>query len=150
MFVPRIRIRFTCDVSPRTAMASMLMSRMKTWARALKRDAHAILLASRDPRVPWYAKALAIAVAAYALSPIDLIPDSIPILGYLDDLILVPLGIWLVVALIPEQVMLECRAIASAAAQRPSSKAGAIIIVALWISGAAALGWIVFIRWRNV
>jgi uncharacterized membrane protein YkvA (DUF1232 family) len=123
-----------------------IMSRMKIWARALGRDGHAILLASRDPRVPWVARILAIAVAGYALSPIDLIPDFIPGLGYLDDLIIVPLGIWLVIALIPENVMLEYRAVASAAAQRPSSKAGAIIIVALWISGAAALGWIVFVQ----
>jgi uncharacterized membrane protein YkvA (DUF1232 family) len=125
----------------------MLLSRMKTWARALKRDAHAIFLASRDPRVPWYAKALAIAVAGYALSPIDLIPDFIPVLGYLDDLIIVPLGIWLAIALIPEHVMSEYRAIASAAAQRPSSKAGAIVIIAVWILAAATTGWIVYVRW---
>ena len=124
------------------------MSRVKNWARALRRDAHAILLASRDPRVPWTVKLLAIAVAGYALSPIDLIPDFIPVLGYLDDLIIVPLGIWLVIALIPEDVMREYRAMASAAAQRPVSKAAAIIIVALWISGAALLGWIAFVYWR--
>jgi uncharacterized membrane protein YkvA (DUF1232 family) len=126
------------------------MSRVKTWARALRRDGHAIYLASRDPRVPWVAKLLAIAVAGYALSPIDLIPDFIPVLGYLDDLIIVPLGIWLVIALIPEQVMSEYRAMASAAAERPVSKIGAAVIVALWTSGAAALGWIVFIHWRSV
>ena len=82
--------------------------------------------------MPWTVKLLAIAVAGYALSPIDLIPDFIPVLGYLDDLIIVPLGIWLVIALIPEDVMREYRAIASPAAQRPVSKAVAIIIVALW------------------
>jgi uncharacterized membrane protein YkvA (DUF1232 family) len=124
-----------------------LMSRTKTWARALRRDAHAILLASRDPRVPWAVKLFALAVAGYALSPIDLIPDFIPVLGYLDDLIIVPLGIWLVIALIPEDVMDEYRAVASAAAQRPVSKAAAIVIVALWISGAAMLGWIAFFHW---
>jgi uncharacterized membrane protein YkvA (DUF1232 family) len=124
------------------------MSRVKNWARALRRDAHAIRLASRDPRVPWTVKLLAIAVAGYALSPIDLIPDFIPVLGYLDDLIIVPLGIWLVIALIPEDVMREHRAMASAAAQRPVSKAAAIIIVALWVSGAALLGWIAFVHWR--
>lgn len=128
--------------------AKALMSRVKTWARALRRDAHAILLASRDPRVPWAVRLLAIAVAGYALSPIDLIPDFIPVFGYLDDLIIVPLGIWLVIALIPEDVMREYRAIASAAAERPVSRTAAIIIVALWISGAAALGWIVFVHWR--
>ena len=129
-----------------TAAGPML--RVKNWARALRRDAHAIRLASRDPRVPWTVKLLAIAVAGYALSPIDLIPDFIPVLGYLDDLIIVPLGIWLVIALIPEDVMREYRATANAAAQRPVSKAAAIIIVALWISGAALLGWIAFVHWR--
>jgi uncharacterized membrane protein YkvA (DUF1232 family) len=124
------------------------MMRVKNWARALRRDAHAIRLASGDPRVPWTVKLLAIAVAGYALSPIDLIPDFIPVLGYLDDLIIVPLGIWLVIALIPEDVMREYRAMASAAAQRPVSKAAAIIIVALWISGAALLGWMAFVYWR--
>ena len=125
-----------------------MLSRTKIWARGLSRDGHAIYLASRDPRVPWYAQVLAIAIAAYALSPIDLIPDFIPVLGVLDDLIIVPLGIWLVIALIPEDVMREYRAMASAAAQRPVSKAAAIIIVALWISGAALLGWIAFVHWR--
>jgi uncharacterized membrane protein YkvA (DUF1232 family) len=125
-----------------------LMSRAKPWARALRRDAHAIYLASRDPRVPWAARLLAIAVAGYALSPIDLIPDFIPVLGVLDDLIIVPLGIWLVIALIPEDLMREYRAMASATAQRPVSRAAAIVIVALWISGAALLGWMVFVDWR--
>jgi uncharacterized membrane protein YkvA (DUF1232 family) len=98
--------------------------------------------------VPWAARLLAIAVAGYALSPIDLIPDFIPVLGILDDLIIVPLGIWLVIAMIPEDVVREYRALASAAAQRPVSKAAAIIIVALWISGAALLCWIAFVYWR--
>jgi uncharacterized membrane protein YkvA (DUF1232 family) len=124
------------------------MSRVKTWARGIRRDAHAILLASRDPRVPRAVKLLALAVAGYALSPIDLIPDFIPVLGYLDDLIIVPLGIWLVVSLIPEEVMREHRAAASAAAQRPVSKAAAAVIVALWISGAVLLGWIALAHWR--
>ena len=117
-------------------------------ARVLRRDAHAIRLACRDPRVPWTVKLLAIAVAGYALSPIDLIPDFIPVLGYPDDLIVVPLGIWLVIALIPEDVMREYRAIASAAARRPVSRTAAIVVVALWISGAALLGWIAFVHWR--
>ena len=124
------------------------MSRAKTWAGALRRDAHAIYLASRDPRLPWTVKLLAIAVAGYALSPIDLIPDFIPVLGVLDDLIIVPLGIWLVIALIPEDLMREYRAMASAAAQPAVSKAAAIIIVAVWISGAALLGWMTFVHWR--
>src|SRR2546425_3524327 len=98
-----------------------MLARIKTWAHGLKRDGHAIYLASRDPRVPWYAKALAVAVAGYALSPIDLIPDFIPIIGYLDELIILPLGIWLVVSLIPDEVMVEYRAKANEAGQRPVS-----------------------------
>jgi uncharacterized membrane protein YkvA (DUF1232 family) len=87
-----------------------MLSRIKQWARALRRDGHALYLASRDPRVPWFAKALALFVAGYALSPIDLIPDFIPVLGYLDDLVIVPLGIWVVVKMIAPEVMAEHRA----------------------------------------
>jgi uncharacterized membrane protein YkvA (DUF1232 family) len=118
-----------------------MLQRIKNWAHALSRDVHAIYLASRDPRVPWHAKLLAIAVAGYALSPIDLIPDFIPVFGYLDDLIIVPLGIWLVVSLIPEDIMAEYRAIANEAGQRPVSRAGMFAIIVLWIFGALALGW---------
>jgi uncharacterized membrane protein YkvA (DUF1232 family) len=124
-----------------------MLSRVKTWARSLHRDGHAIYLASRDPRVPWYAKALAVVVAAYALSPIDLIPDFIPVIGYLDDLIILPLGIWLVVSLIPGEVMIEYRAKASEAAQRPTSRAGMLAIILCWIAGALTLGWIGYARW---
>jgi len=87
-----------------------MASKLKDWSRTIKRDAHAVYLAARDPRVPWYAKALALCVAGYALSPIDLIPDFIPVLGYLDDVILVPFGIWAVVKLIPAEIMTEHRA----------------------------------------
>jgi uncharacterized membrane protein YkvA (DUF1232 family) len=124
-----------------------MLSHLKIWARELRRDSHAIYLASRDPRVPWYVKFLAIAVAGYALSPIDLIPDFIPVVGYLDDLILVPLGIWLVVSLIPEPIMAEHRATAIEAGQRPVSRAGMIAIMVLWIFGATALGWIGYAHW---
>src|SRR5215475_7519726 len=106
---------------------------LRGWARTVKRDVHAIYLASRDPRVPWYAKAIAIAVAAYALSPIDLIPDFIPVVGYLDELIIVPLGIWLVISLVPGDVMAECRAQADATGPRPASRAGMIAIITVWI-----------------
>jgi len=115
------------------------LTAIKQWARALKRDIHAVALAARDPRVPWYARALAIAVAAYALSPIDLIPDFIPVLGYLDDLILIPLGLWAVLRLIPADVLAEYRVIADARATRPVSRAAAAVIVAIWITAAAAL-----------
>ena len=126
-----------------------MLSRIKSWAAKLKRDGHAIYLASRDPRVPWYAKALAIAVAGYALSPIDLIPDFIPIIGYLDELILLPLGIWLVVLLIPPDIMVECRARADEAGQRPTSRAGMVAIILLWIAGALVLGWIGYAWWTR-
>jgi len=124
-----------------------MLHNIRIWARRLIRDVHAVYLAARDPRVPWYAKILAMAVAGYALSPIDLIPDFIPVVGYADDLIIVPLGIWLVVSLIPEEVMTEYRAKASEAGQRPRSKTAAIVIVAIWIVGAAVLGWIALTRW---
>jgi uncharacterized membrane protein YkvA (DUF1232 family) len=126
-----------------------MLSRIKSWARGLNRDGHAIYLASRDPRVPWYAKVLAIAVAAYALSPIDLIPDFIPVVGYLDDLIIVPLGVWLVVSLIPEEVMAQCRSNADAAGQRPVSRAGMITIIVVWIVAAMMLGWIGYVSWSR-
>src|ERR1700742_3210623 len=122
---------------------------LKAWARRLVRDVHAVYLAARDPRVPWYARILAIAIAGYALSPIDLIPDFIPVVGYLDDLIIVPLGIWLVVSLIPSDVMAECRAKAIEAGQRPRSRTAAIVIIAIWIVAAAVLGWIGFSYWRK-
>src|SRR5262245_9712069 len=122
------------------------MMRVRDWARAIRRDVHAVYLASRDPRVPWYAKALAVCIAAYALSPIDLIPDFIPVLGYLDDAILLPLGILLAVRMIPPNVMAEHRAAATAAAERPASIGGAIFIVAVWIALTAICGWLVY-RW---
>ena len=126
-----------------------MLSRIKTWADSLKRDGHAIYLASRDPRVPWYAKALAVAVAGYALSPIDLIPDFIPVIGYLDELIILPLGIWLVVSLIPDEIMIEYRAKADEAGQRPISRAGMAAIILLWIIGALTLGWIGYAHWMR-
>jgi uncharacterized membrane protein YkvA (DUF1232 family) len=126
-----------------------MLSRIKTWARSLRRDGHAIYLASRDPRVPWYAKALAIAVAGYALSPIDLIPDFIPVVGYLDELFILPLGIWLVVWLIPDQVMVEYRAKANEARQRPTSRGGMAAILLLWVVGALTLGWFGYAWWSR-
>ena len=117
---------------------------MKNWARLLKRDIHAIYLCSRDPRVPWHAKALAILVAAYALSPIDLIPDFVPVLGYLDDVVLVPAGIWLVVRLIPPHVLAEQRELAAAAGDRPVSRTAAAVIVGVWIGSAILCGWLIY------
>jgi uncharacterized membrane protein YkvA (DUF1232 family) len=122
------------------------LSRLRDWARAIKRDVYAVYLASRDPRVPWPAKALAVCIAAYALSPIDLIPDFIPVLGYLDDAILLPLGILLVVRMIPADIMAEHRAAAQAIVGRPQSLAGAAAIVAIWIVLSGGAGWLVY-RW---
>ena len=124
--------------------AAGLFERVKRWARALKRDVHALYLAARDPRVPWHAKAVAIVVAGYALSPIDLIPDFIPVLGYLDDLIIVPFGIWLALRLIPPEIIAEHRATAAAAERRPISKAGAAAIVSIWMLLAGVIGWTVY------
>jgi uncharacterized membrane protein YkvA (DUF1232 family) len=123
-----------------------MLEHWKKWARAIKRDAHALYLAARDPRVPWYAKALALAVAAYAASPIDLIPDFVPVLGYLDDLIIVPLGIALVIRLIPAPIMAEHRALADAAMERPVSRTAAAIIVGIWIAAIALTAWL---AWRH-
>ena len=101
-------------------------------------DVDALYLAARDPRVPWYAKAVAVAVVAYALSPIDLIPDFIPVLGYLDDVVLVPLGIMLAVRLVPAELMTEFRrAAANIAARRALGAWGAAIVAATWVAAVA-------------
>jgi uncharacterized membrane protein YkvA (DUF1232 family) len=107
-------------------------------------DVHVLYLASRDPRVPWYAKVLALTVATYALSPIDLIPDFIPVIGYLDDLIIVPLGILLVIRLVPAEVMAKHRALAEAAQDRPVSRVAAAVIVAVWIATIALIARLVW------
>src|SRR5947207_2135435 len=119
----------------------LLLEKSKAWARAIRRDVVAVWIAARDPRVPWYAKALALAVAAYALSPIDLIPDFIPVLGYLDDLIIVPLGILLVIKLIPAELMAEFRAEAARREGAPRSMVAAVVIVLTWIAAAGLLLW---------
>ncbi len=121
------------------------MRSLRQLAQHLKRDTYAVYLASKDPRVPWYAKALAIAIVAYAFSPIDLIPDFIPIIGYLDDLLIVPTGIWILIKLIPPQVFSECRQKAQAIINQkhPTNWTVAIIIIILWFSlGILALIWI--------
>jgi len=122
---------------------------IKAWARGLKREVYAIYLAAQSPRVPWYTKCLAMAVVGYAVSPIDLIPDFIPVLGYVDDLIIVPLGIWLVLSLIPEEVMTAGRARADEAVTGPHGKTAAVAIITIWIVGAASLGWSAFAYWSR-
>lgn len=119
-----------------------MANRLKDWGRTVRRDVHALYLAARDPRTPWYAKVLALGVAAYALSPIDLIPDFIPVLGYLDDAIIVPLGVLAAVAMIPPEVMAEHRTQAARAAERPVSRAAAACILGLWIAAIAFSAWL--------
>ena len=115
---------------------------LKTRARELKRETYVLYLAVRDPRTPWYARAIAAAVVAYALSPIDLTPDFFPVIGYLDDLIVVPLGIALALKLVPANVMADCRTQALAAERLPMSRTGAAVIIALWLA-AAVLAFLV-------
>ena len=104
--------------------------------KRLRIDAHAAWLAARDPRCPWYARAFGLVATAYALSPIDLIPDFIPLLGLLDDALLIPLGIWLFVKMLPEGLFEEHRAAAASAAERPGSAWGALVVVAIWLAAA--------------
>ena len=120
-----------------------MVSGWKERAKALKREVYALYFACRDARVPWYAKALAVGIVAYAFSPIDLIPDFIPVLGYLDEFVLLPLGVLAVRAMVPEDVMAECRVKAAELETKPRSWAGAAIIVAIWLSIAiAAILWL--------
>ena len=119
-----------------------MLEKLKAWAKQIARDVAALALAARDPRVPWYAEAAAAALVAYTLSPIDLIPDFIPLLGYLDELVIVPLGIVLIVRLIPDPLMVEFRARADDLVKRPRSIAAAIAIIAAWLSLIALLAWL--------
>ena len=119
------------------------MGRLAQWAHALKRESLALYYAARDARTPWYAKVLAGAIVAYALSPIDLIPDFIPVLGYLDELLLLPAAIWLALRMVPEPVLADARRRAHATPERPTSRIAAFVIVLVWVACAVALGaWI--------
>lgn len=113
-----------------------MLDRLKQWASRLKQETYALYFAYRDPRVPWYAKALAAFVVAHTFSPIDLIPDFIPILGYLDDLIITPLGLALALKLIPSEVMAEARVEAASRLQEGKivSRAGAAIVITIWLT----------------
>jgi uncharacterized membrane protein YkvA (DUF1232 family) len=120
-----------------------LIAALKKRATALKREAYALYIAARDPRVPWYAKAFMGLVLAHTFSPIDLIPDFIPVLGYLDDLIVTPLGIALALRMIPAQVMIDARQEAEGLLRqgKPISRAGAIMVIAIWLIIIAAVAW---------
>ena len=118
---------------------SRTWERLKAWARTLQRDVIALWIAARDPRTPRLARLIAATLAAYAFSPIDLIPDFIPVLGYLDELILLPLGIAAAIRLIPPWLMSEFRTRAAAELERPTSRIAAIVIVLFWLTGGALL-----------
>lgn len=118
-----------------------LLHRLRLWAKGVRRDVVALWLAARDPRVPWLPKLLCAAIAAYALSPIDLIPDAIPLLGLLDEALLLPPLILLAVRLIPPDLMAGFREEAARREGRPVSRAGAAVVVGLWLLGAALLAW---------
>jgi uncharacterized membrane protein YkvA (DUF1232 family) len=122
-----------------------MLGKWKDAARELKKETYTLYLACRHPQTPWYAKLIAACVVGYAFSPIDLIPDFIPVLGLLDDLILIPLGITLVIRLIPPGVFEECRQKASAemASGKPTNSLAAAIIVIVWISLAVLEGYFV-------
>ena len=123
------------------------MAGLRQWARELKRQTLVVYFVARDPRTPWPLRLLALGIAAYALSPIDLIPDFIPLLGYLDDLVIVPLGLLLVLRRVPAEVLDDARQRAAAAATRPVSRAMAAIIVVVWVASLTALGaWL----WRSM
>lgn len=123
-------------------------SKLKSWVKRIKRDGVTLWFAGKHPATPLHAKALGVFVVAYALSPIDLIPDFIPVLGYLDDVLLLPALIWLTIKLLPPQVLADCRDQADiwmkTQGSKPSSRVGAVVIVLLWIAvGAATWVWLV-------
>jgi uncharacterized membrane protein YkvA (DUF1232 family) len=125
-----------------------LADRLRRWAKAVKRDGVTLWFAARHPSVPWVAKALGLFVVAYALSPIDLIPDFVPVLGYVDDVILLPGLIWLAIRLIPAPILAECREQADewmkTEGKKPTSRAGALLVVAIWIAATWAFWqWVV-------
>lgn len=130
------KLRQHLDKSARKLNMGFL-SELKVWAKKIKRDGVTLWFAIKDPDTPWYAKALGLFVVAYALSPIDLIPDFIPVLGYLDDVILLPGLIWLTVKMLPAEVLVICREKAdywiSSNAAKPKSMTGAILIVTVWL-----------------
>ena len=118
--------------------------RIKEWAATIRRDVVAIYLAARDPRTPRLARWLALLIAAYALSPIDLVPDFIPVIGYLDDLLILPLGLLLIRRLLPDEVLADSRVAAMNLCTTPTSRKAALTIVILWVLGAVAFGhWLI-------
>jgi uncharacterized membrane protein YkvA (DUF1232 family) len=134
--------RVADSTTPRDSVRRGMVDRLRDRASILRRDTYALYFAARHPRTPWYAKVLAAAAVAYALSPFDLIPDFIPALGYLDDLIIVPLGIAAVLPLVPADVLAECREQAQMRLERRVSWVGAVFRVAVWLMAAT---WLVLV-----
>ncbi|QEL64607.1 hypothetical protein OTERR_11310 [Oryzomicrobium terrae] len=118
-----------------------ILPALRNAARRLKQEALTVYFIARDPRTPWLVRLLALAVAAYAASPIDLIPDFIPVLGYVDDLLLLPLAIWLILKLVPAEILAASRQRAAALAERPTSRTAALCIVVLWLAALGGLGY---------
>jgi uncharacterized membrane protein YkvA (DUF1232 family) len=111
-----------------------MLDQLKARAHTLKKEVFAVYLVAKDPRTPWYAKGLILLIVAYALSPIDLIPDFVPVLGYLDDLILIPGGIWLAIRMVPPEVLEEARSAAAAGGvDRSAGRFGLVIVLLLWL-----------------
>ncbi|GAB4457259.1 MAG: hypothetical protein Kow0070_08930 [Anaerolineales bacterium] len=124
--------------------AGNMLESLKSRARALKQEAIAAYLAAKDPRTPWYAKALIFLVVAHTFSPIDLIPDFIPLLGYLDDLLITPGGLWLAIRLIPPEVLAEARVKAAGSGVEGSVRlAGAAVIILVWVVILVFIGWLI-------
>ena len=128
-------------------MIEKIRAKILIWARALKAEIAVLSAAIRDSRTPWYAKALGVIIVAYAVSPIDLIPDFIPILGFVDDALLLPLGIWAVRRMIPAGVMAEHRANVAAGTRLPPNRTAAAVIVGLWIVGIVVSSFWLFDRY---
>ena len=123
-----------------------MITALRRWARCFRRQTLTVYFLARDPRLPTPLRLLALAVAAYALSPTDLIPDFIPVLGYLDDLLIVPLGLALILRLAPRPLVLDASRRARALQGRPASRTAAVVIVLLWL---LALGWVAWWLWRR-
>jgi uncharacterized membrane protein YkvA (DUF1232 family) len=117
------------------------VSAIRDWARQIKQQTLALYFAVRDPRTPWYVKLFAGFIVAYAISPVDLIPDFIPVLGFLDEVILLPAAIWLAVRLVPPAVLNEARRRAAQAGERPTSRVAGTVIVLIWIGALVLCGW---------
>jgi uncharacterized membrane protein YkvA (DUF1232 family) len=122
-----------------------MFGRLKQWSRNVRRDTYAVGLIARDRRVPWYTKTLALMVAGYALSPLDVIPDFIPVVGFVDDVILVPLGILAVIKLVPREILQEHREHAERAIELPKSRIGGVVLLCCWLATMGVSGWL---AWR--